>query len=598
VSTPSEPGKDPVSAVAAVPAAESAKNMRNYDRSIAYAADILKNAGTLMFTILAAGIYCVFVITTTTDEALLTNSTSTKLPVLESNVPILGFYFVGPLLLIALFFYLQFYLQRFWQSLENLPNPLPEDGRRIDEYVYPWPVSTILLRPQVNGGSRWLIAKIEILVCIVFAWCFIPLVLLMFWWRYLVVHDGVGTALHWLLLAVSCFSAHQFYSEAKRSIAQRLQIEHGRSWLMLGFAAGLSLLSAIVCLEVILGWKPLVSRALYLTRFPPIAIIEGKNISTRPANWNGKAELGQVALQSVAGASLRNADLRYANARKSFLVKADLSNADLRFIMLDDAELQGASLVGAKLDLASLPRTLLQAADLQGASLVGADLHEADMRRSNLNDVEAPGAILDRGDLSGASGLGSNFAGVGLRSAKLHLAVFKFAKFAAANLFGAQLDGGDFFGSDFQQANLSKASMQDANFEKADFSMATIANADLSRAVALDAKFSGADLTDAKLLCISSAGAQFSKASLLNAALTGADLRDANFDDADLASAQFKHALLQGAQLSDARNLTQGQLEMSCGDTATTLPKNLQITPCASEPEENAAARREFCAHR
>ena len=95
-----------------------------------------------------------------------------------------------------------------------------------------------------------------------------------------------------------------------------------------------------------------------------------------------------------------------------------------------------------------------------------------------------------------------------------------------------------------------------SNLEKAELGRALLVNA---------------DLTDANL-----ERAYLARADLRNARLTGANLRGAEFYLADL----------RGADIAGAQNLTQEQLEDSCGDDTTSLPPGLAAPPtwpCASQ---------------
>ena len=71
-----------------------------------------KNARTLFFGILLACVYGWLTIASTTDVLLLTNSSSSQLPVISASIPIVSFYIVGPLMLFVLYMYLHLHLQR------------------------------------------------------------------------------------------------------------------------------------------------------------------------------------------------------------------------------------------------------------------------------------------------------------------------------------------------------------------------------------------------------------------------------------------------------------------------------------------------------
>ena len=77
-------------------------------------------------------------------------------------------------------------------------------------------------------------------------------------------------------------------------------------------------------------------------------------------------------------------------------------------------------------------------------------------------------------------------------------------------------------------------------------------------------------------------GREGAKADLRNNNLRSWDLTNAilgvNFEGADL-----KGAVLRGANLSEAKGLTQEQLNTACGDEKTKLPGVLTIPSCKQE---------------
>jgi hypothetical protein len=125
------------------------------------------------------------------------------------------------------------------------------------------------------------------------------------------------------------------------------------------------------------------------------------------------------------------------------------------------------------------------------------------------------------------------------------------------NVTGAYLSG----------ANLRRAYLSGANLGRADLS-----GADLSGAYLSDADLSGASLVGATL-----SAAYFGGANLRGADLSGAYLRGAYLSGAYLGEAHLLKANLRGAYLSEAKNLTQQQIDEATGDAATTLPANLHV---------------------
>ena len=77
-------------------------------------------------------------------------------------------------------------------------------------------------------------------------------------------------------------------------------------------------------------------------------------------------------------------------------------------------------------------------------------------------------------------------------------------------------------------------------------------------------------------------------ADLRSANLQGADLGRVNLQGAELYEANLKGAILSGANLKGAKNLTQEQLDVACGDEETKLSEGLTISTCPEEQEEGS----------
>jgi hypothetical protein len=92
-----------------------------------------------------------------------------------------------------------------------------------------------------------------------------------------------------------------------------------------------------------------------------------------------------------------------------------------------------------------------------------------------------------------------------------------------------------------------------------------------------DTDLSGVQLLKANLSSTWLVGANLSGAYLLEVGLLWTDLRWANLNGADLSAAHLIWASLSGADLSDARGLTQEQIELAIGDANTKLPAGLHM---------------------
>jgi uncharacterized protein YjbI with pentapeptide repeats len=73
-----------------------------------------QTADRLFLSMLLGCAYGALTIASTTDAALLGNSTSSKLPIIGTEISVVPFYWVAPLLLVGLYIYFHVYLQDIW----------------------------------------------------------------------------------------------------------------------------------------------------------------------------------------------------------------------------------------------------------------------------------------------------------------------------------------------------------------------------------------------------------------------------------------------------------------------------------------------------
>jgi hypothetical protein len=100
-------------------------------------AEATSNAQKLFIAMLGGCLYSWLTIGTTKDAALLTNSASSPLPIIGTALPIVGFYLVAPVVLLGLYFYFHWHVQRLWETLADLPAVFP-DARSLDKKADPW----------------------------------------------------------------------------------------------------------------------------------------------------------------------------------------------------------------------------------------------------------------------------------------------------------------------------------------------------------------------------------------------------------------------------------------------------------------------------
>ena len=366
--------------------------------ALANVEELSKSAKKLFISILGACVYSWLTIATTTDVQLITDSASSPLPIIQTLVPIRYFYIAAPLLLVCLYLYFHFYMQRLWEGLAELPAFFP-DGAPLDKKAHPWLLNGLVRSHfALLKEDRPALSRLQVGLASLLAWWTVPLTLFLFWWRYLFRHDLPITVFQVALLVFSIGAAIFLSRLAARTLggAERSPFiwkkayKDARTYKTAAVGVGLAIAFAIfwrVSREVVYGtYDPYCPERFAYFRADLVAA----DVSTKPEGWTGRKEDEAIQIALVTGARLSGRNLRGAFAFRTFLVKADLSFANLQ-----GADLLLANLQEANLELANLQEATLGYANLQGALLAGANLQGAHLVLANLQGA----------DLRGASGL-------------------------------------------------------------------------------------------------------------------------------------------------------------------------------------------------
>lgn len=161
--------------------------------------------------------------------------------------------------------------------------------------------------------------------------------------------------------------------------------------------------------------------------------------------------------KAVVGLSLRGRDLTQA-----VLAGSDLRKADFTGALLDGAVLRAANLENANFGCAAS-----QPSSFNCTSLRGADLTLAKLQGSFLAYVNLDGAILKSAHLQGANLGGASLVGAELQSADLRGAYLASAHLHGANLSSAQLQGALLVRTELQGAKISLTDVRGASLVNA-----------------------------------------------------------------------------------------------------------------------------------
>ena len=493
-----------------------------------------KQARNVFLAMVGGCVYAWLTIWTTTDAELIVNTAMTQLPIIQTKVPIVGFYWAAPLILLGLYFYFHLYLHGLWEALARLPAIFP-DGSAVDQKCYPWLLMS-LARAHVPMLARsqpplwWMRVGLSLLA----AWGLVPLTLFLLWLRYLPRHDSAGVVLLIASLLAAIWSGIFFY-RMMRAALKRTAIRFSGRFPVSELAA-VTLAAAVT---VTISYA---------------AIGRGEQIE-----FLGYGLYAELTKKDIKQAEMEGMDLRFAVA-----VTTKLTGADLEGTNLEGANLQGALLEEVNLKNSVLTGANLKRANLEGANLKWADLTNANLGRANLANAKLTGANLKGADLSDADLTSANLKGVILEESNLR----------RANLTEASLGG-----SNLERANLTEAILKGARFEK-DVSWwkypensapgdAEKHAVNMRGVILMDTDLAGADLREVQ-------------------SLTPQQLDEACGD----AETKLPEGLtirlcpmlkLPGADLSNFAGLTQEQLDTVCGDKTTKLPDGMTIKTCQEE---------------
>ena len=153
-------------------------------------AAISSEARKVFLGLLVGCVYSWLVIGTTKDVALILNTSSSPLPIINAPIPITGFYVIGATLLAAVYCYFHFYLQPLWRALATLPAVFRDGVAQGTTGRTPGcsPIWCAPSSPQLRTTAAPL-TRLENQLSIVMAWWLVPVTLIALWARYLPAHD-------------------------------------------------------------------------------------------------------------------------------------------------------------------------------------------------------------------------------------------------------------------------------------------------------------------------------------------------------------------------------------------------------------------------
>jgi len=550
----------------------------------------------------------------TKDVGLLTNTHTSRLPVLGADIPIAYFYIVAPVLLVGFYAYFHVQLFRLLECLTKLPAFFP-DGRPLDRKAHPWLLIGLLRRhlPRLKDKQPAM-TRLQIFVGVILAWWSGPTTLFFFWGRALTRHDMPLTVFHLVALAISVglgLYTHRLalatlwgrdveqvglWFKILRAFLLQLRPWRSRALLPLRWCASAAVVVALLCLgcmsvSAIEGWPArewyirepgdsLIEKYVLFYRFGKkhqtllsitlrrlIADFREQDVSTKTKDWwtgtkdvRGGSPLGDIIKHDTGteGRDWRERVIASKGTVEMVKKKVDAMKELVHRANLRGRNLRNADACKAFLVWADLRNTDITGADFSETLLEGADLREAILERVNFAKARLEGADLEEAHLEKAFLLEAHLDGADLKRARmkgvnLGGAHLESAELLLAHLEGAYLYGVCLVGADLRQAHLEKANLEGANLEGAVLRETVFREASLGGANLGGANLAGAVLSEANLAGADLGEADLAKASLERANLWKARLEKANLSMADLRGARLEKANLSLAVLSEAR---------------------------------------------
>jgi uncharacterized protein YjbI with pentapeptide repeats len=387
-----------------------------------------------------------------------------KLPLLNIDLPLVGFFVVAPTVLVIFHFYVFLQLvgladkAKDYSALLLDDAPVASDRQYLRQRLDVFPILQFLAGPRAQrtgfrGFSLRLMAWITLVGTPV-------LILLQGQVTFLPYHREWIVWLQRITVLIDLAVVWYFWVRL-RSDNDPIGWVPRKSKMYLGGAATL----CVLIFSIYLASFP---NEWLKTHLPELGLIPTTYewISLQTLLFEGDVDIvsgrplsvfsNQLVLNNQSIVDLEKFDkitvthrFRGRDLRLAVLTFADLRKADFTGAQLEGARLEFAQLQGASFDRAQLEGARFDFAQLQGASLDGAQLHGA-----GLSGAQLQGASLDGAQLHGAG-----LSGAQLQGAQLLEAQLQGASLDRANLQGAQLDSAHLQGASLDRAELQGASL-------------------------------------------------------------------------------------------------------------------------------------------
>jgi uncharacterized protein YjbI with pentapeptide repeats len=484
--------------------------------------DSATRVSTIWISFLIFSLYLLITATTVTQRQLLL-AEPVKLPVLNIDLPLWGFFFLAPILFVILHAYVLLQVVLLGRTTAAYNAAVARVGLSPEENNSLRQRLANTLFAQIFAGSPreregWLGWLLKAMAWITLAIAPI-LILLAFQFSFLAYHSHIATGTHRLLILLELLALFLIWPLAldaqkdfqwpkigagvKRTAASTWRLfgpkeQRRDEWQRLRQqAAPLAACLLFIVVSLSIATFPGEPHVNLFTLHPLSSVqcnrwlqqkfdridLRFDRLDLPQIDVVDKEKLAKIVEHTSERKLTPSQGERTQNFRDRDFNCSDLSSGDLRRADLTGARLIGANLQSTAFDGASLDSAQLQGADLSSARLQGASLSSAQLQGADLIIAQLQGDVLYDARLQGAQLEGTQLQGAQLNRAQLQGASLTLAHLEGANLLAAQLQGANLQAARFQGALLEGAELKGADFDRAQLQGADFSDAILDHSV-------------------------------------------------------------------------------------------------------------------
>jgi uncharacterized protein YjbI with pentapeptide repeats len=440
--------------------------------------------------------YILLIVLSTTDLQLFLPESKVNLPIIDIELPILGFYAAVPFIILVFHFYLLINLKHHQDKYRAWKKYAGKDGGNM--FLDPILINFVDTYEAEPFTRKILVAFISLSIF------YFPM-LDIIWMQYrisdchsltLSAAPFLASVFDGILIIWYCYQIFPIRRERSPKFIRRL-FSLGHIPIFFFWLGGLVLLVSAWNMFLSSHKKPswLWTPRIDLTHAGhKVGEVPDGFILHYLGNESGDDEaIKNAYLNFGRPLAMEDTDLRFSTLNHVNLIRADLRKCNFT----------GASMARAHLEGCDLSEAHLEWSFLDESHFDGAKIRSANFERTGLRQSHFKGAILKKANFEGANLFESFLEGADLDSANLGGINLQFAHLEGANLLSANMQAADLRGAHLEGANLTKADLKYSNLRGANLQGADLRNCDLRGAILDSASIWGTNLLPEQLIyCI------------------------------------------------------------------------------------------------